>query len=140
MRATIGGVLLISGIALVAWTKSILGWRRLLCLTDEPPHPALPRLVFAGPYRVVRHPLCLSALLLLLGAAVVTGSVALALAFAVAAFALPLIAWQQEQRLLERFGDAYQRYRKAIPFLLPPLSRWGTRWISASTSSIRHRR
>ena len=129
MIGTLAGFLLvIAGIALALWTNSVLGWRRLLWLSDEPPHPALPQLVFAGPYRVVRHPFFLSMLMVFGGATAATRSLACAAAFLLASVLVAVLAWQEERRLVIRFGEAYRRYQRVVPFLLP----WPRRPLTAS--------
>ena len=120
MRLIVARVLLLGGIGLLAWTAALLGWRRWLDLDDAAPAPESPRLVFAGPFAVIRHPQTL-ALLMLLGSvtagwprpglavvALIAGTVVLALAAA------------DEPRLIKRFGEAYRRYQRSVPFLVPP--------------------
>jgi methanethiol S-methyltransferase len=73
-----------------------------------------------GPYRLVRHPLYLGWMLIMFGAAHMTGD---RLAFAVITSLYLVIAIPWEERSLERtFGDAYRRYRgevrwRAIPYV-----------------------
>ena len=73
-----------------------------------------------GPYRLVRHPLYLGWMLIVLGAAHMTGD---RLAFAVITSLYLVIAIPWEERSLERtFGDAYRRYQvdvrwRAIPYV-----------------------
>jgi protein-S-isoprenylcysteine O-methyltransferase Ste14 len=74
-----------------------------------------------GAYGIVRHPIYASGLWLQIGAALVTGC----LAVAIAAVVLGLGAWwftrQEERRLVELLVDpsAYDRYRARVPALLP---------------------
>ena len=68
-------VLVLLGIGLELWSGAELGWRRALDLDDAPPDPALPRLVFGGPFRLVRHPQSLGLLLILAGAALAWRSI-----------------------------------------------------------------
>ena len=42
--------MIVLGAGLELWAGRRLGWRRALDLTDAPPDPALPRLVFGGPF------------------------------------------------------------------------------------------
>jgi hypothetical protein len=73
-----------------------------------------------GPYRLVRHPLYLGWMLIVFGAAHMTGD---RLAFAVITSLYLIIAIPWEERSLERtFGDAYRRYKgevrwRAIPYV-----------------------
>ena len=73
-----------------------------------------------GPYRLVRHPLYLGWMMLVFGAAHMTGD---RLTFAVISSAYLLVAIPWEERSLEAaFGDEYARYRmqvrwRVIPFV-----------------------
>jgi hypothetical protein len=73
-----------------------------------------------GPYRLVRHPLYLGWMLIVFGAAHMTGD---RLAFATITSLYLVIAIPWEERSLERtFGDAYRRYKgevrwRAIPYV-----------------------
>jgi protein-S-isoprenylcysteine O-methyltransferase Ste14 len=119
MRLIAARLLILAGVGLLVWTASILGWRRWLDLEDTPSEPESPALVFAGPFGVIRHPQTLALLLCLGGAALRwprPGLWVLALLAATAALAL---AASEEPRMERRFGEAFQRYRRAVPFLLP---------------------
>ena len=130
----IGSVTLVVGAALLFWTRSVLGWRRLLGLENEPPHPGLPRLVFAGPYRLVRHPLVLSIIMMLAGVTLVIGLPGLGVLLAVVCVALLLLARGEERRLVSRFGGAYQRYQQVVPFVVPWPQRCGGPLLDAERS------
>lgn len=70
-----------------------------------------------GPYRYVRHPLYLGWLLVFWAAPVMTVA---HLVFALATTNYILIAIQLEEKDLTRFyGDAYRRYRKLVPMIIP---------------------
>jgi protein-S-isoprenylcysteine O-methyltransferase Ste14 len=77
-------------------------------------------LQITGPYRLVRHPLYLGWMLIVFGAAHMTGD---RLAFASITSLYLVIAIPWEERSLERaFGDAYRRYQvdvrwRAIPYV-----------------------
>lgn len=77
-------------------------------------------LVVRGPYRYVRNPMISGVLFNLLGEALIMDSWALGLWFAGFFLAntiyLPLF---EEKGLVERFGPAYERYRRAVPRWLP---------------------
>jgi len=113
--------LVLLGVGLELWAGFELGWRRALDLGDLPPDPALPQLVFRGPFGFVRHPQSLGLLLILIGAAVALRSVGM-YAVAVGAGGLVIaMALRHDRELAQRFGDTYLRYRRVVPLLLP---RW----------------
>jgi len=83
-------------------------------------------LVTEGPYRWVRHPLYAVGILLLLSLSLVAanwfiGGLTLA---AVPLFSLVIIP-REEENLIAKFGNDYERYRRRTGRLLPRLSRAG---------------
>ncbi len=84
------------------------------------PWDAPQRVVAHGPYRWVRNPIYLAALLVVLGEAGLFGSLRL-LAYAgvlAACFHLFVIGYE-EPALRRRFGPAYLAYRHAVPRWIP---------------------
>jgi protein-S-isoprenylcysteine O-methyltransferase Ste14 len=97
----------------------VLGWKRWFDLDDGGLEAAPAPLVLAGPFRLVRHPQSL-ALLCVLAAAAVTGRrPAMVVLGVLGAAAVLALAARDDARLAGRFGEAYARYRQAVPFLLP---------------------
>ncbi|HSJ31813.1 MAG TPA: isoprenylcysteine carboxylmethyltransferase family protein, partial [Longimicrobiales bacterium] len=82
---------------------------------DPPKH-----LVETGPYRWVRNPMYLGLGLLLLGEAILLGSVRILVLIAVL-FALlhAFITWYEEPALERKFGDDYRAYRKRVHRWIP---------------------
>jgi protein-S-isoprenylcysteine O-methyltransferase Ste14 len=69
-----------------------------------------------GPYAFTRQPMYLSELTLLLGWAIVYGSLAVLAGFLVAAVGFHFFAVPLEERALEsRFGEAYRQYKSKVP-------------------------
>ena len=94
------------------------------------PAPVAPteRLVIGGLYRYVRNPMYLAVAATIVGQALVLGQPILLLygaAFgaAVAAF----VRWYEEPTLRRRFGDEYERYRRAVPAWWPRREPWDAR-------------
>lgn len=115
-----GGVLLaLAGTAIACWcVLSFVHRGRGTPAPFDPPR----ELVTTGPYRVVRNPMYLGAVLALGGAAVVYRSVTL-VAYAVA-FILAMhlfIVLYEEPTLTRTFGAAYEAYCREV-------RRWWPRW------------
>jgi hypothetical protein len=116
-RAFIHAMVQLSGLALIGLSVRAIDPLELAGIrrrgVDEELH-------ITGPYRLVRHPLYLGWMLIVFGAAHMTGD---RLAFAAITALYLIIAIPWEERSLERtFGDAYRRYKgevrwKAIPYL-----------------------
>ena len=83
------------------------------------------KLVVVGVYRHVRNPMITGVLLNLLGETLLFGSRSIALwcaiFFVANAIYLPL---SEEPGLEARFGDAYRRYRAAVPRWIPRRTPW----------------
>jgi protein-S-isoprenylcysteine O-methyltransferase Ste14 len=78
------------------------------------------RLVAVGPYRWVRNPIYLAALLIVLGEAWLFGSAALLLYAVVVAVAFHLLVVDYEEpRLRGQFGEQYETYRRAVSRWIP---------------------
>jgi protein-S-isoprenylcysteine O-methyltransferase Ste14 len=78
------------------------------------------RVVVAGPYRWVRNPIYIAALLVVLGEAWLFLSLPLlAYAGAMAVFFHLFVTGCEERRLGRRFGDSYLEYRRTVPRWVP---------------------
>lgn len=77
------------------------------------------RLVTAGPYRYIRHPLYTSLILLVWGTAFKTGSFASIFFSLLATGFLYLTALLEEEENLERFGEAYVKYMDSTRMFVP---------------------
>jgi protein-S-isoprenylcysteine O-methyltransferase Ste14 len=84
------------------------------------PFDAARELVIAGPYRVVRNPMVVGGITQSAGVAVLLGSTS--------ACVLPIsgvVLWTrvlrppEERFLVQRFGEPYERYRRAVPLWRP---------------------
>ncbi|MDD5318161.1 MAG: isoprenylcysteine carboxylmethyltransferase family protein [Candidatus ainarchaeum sp.] len=79
------------------------------------------RLVTAGIYSKIRHPINASFFILVLGMALVAGSPLAALLFALHSVGLLLRTRQEEKELAERFGEEYADYARKVPAFIPRL-------------------
>ena len=82
-----------------------------------------PDVIRKGVFRFMRHPMYLGEILLYLGLLVMGMSLAAAGVWVVIIVFLHIMSRYEEGLLLERFGDDYQRYMKAVPMWLPRLVR-----------------
>lgn len=113
----IGLVPVALGLALFAWCVIIFAARGRGTLA---PWDAPRRFVAVGPYRRVRNPMYLGVGSVVLGEAILFGSVALAVYVAVLALVWHAFVLFWEEPSLERtFGDEYRTYRAGVPRWLP---------------------
>jgi protein-S-isoprenylcysteine O-methyltransferase Ste14 len=118
----LGSVLVGLGVLLVYKTVSLFATVGDGTLAPwDPPR----RLVVRGPYRYVRNPMISGVLSILLGEAILFGSVPLlvwfVIFFALNALTMPLI----EEPLLEsRFGSDFVTYKRNVPRWIPRLKPW----------------
>jgi protein-S-isoprenylcysteine O-methyltransferase Ste14 len=107
-----------AGLALYAWCV----WSFAVIGRGTPgPWDAPSRLVAAGPYRWVRNPIYVAALLVVLGQAWLLQSLAvLAYAGAMALCFHLFVTGYEERALRRRFGRTYLEYRRTVP-------RWAVR-------------
>jgi protein-S-isoprenylcysteine O-methyltransferase Ste14 len=106
-----------AGVALYAWCV----WNFAAVGHGTPgPWDAPRRVVAAGPYRWVRNPIYLAALLIVLGEAWLFLSPQLVAYAAVMAVTFHLFITGYEERTLDRrFGRAYQDYLATVPRWIP---------------------
>lgn len=115
---TIAGLAILSlGSALLVWTVGIffkLG-RGTLAPWDPPKN-----FVVRGPYRHWRHPMISGVNLILIGEALIFGSVSLLLwQLGFLAANLIYLPLKEEPDLVARFGEPYRAYMRAVPRWLP---------------------
>ncbi len=123
------------GVSLVVGTLFLLGGLYLLATTIKlfaqigkgtlAPWNPPQKLVVAGPYRYVRNPMISGVLFILLGEAVIFGSVYLLGWFLLFWTLLHLvILFYEEPGLVKRFGRDYVIYQENVPRWIPRLSPW----------------
>lgn len=116
LRWTGAGVFVVA-VGLLVWTLRCLGTN----LTDTVVTRQAHTLVTNGPYRWVRHPFYDCVALLVLAISLITANWFFLLAGALV-FVLVLVRTRtEEEKLLARFGDAYQAYRDRTGRFLPRL-------------------
>ena len=110
---TPGLVLLVLGSALVLACGRILGTQGIL---ETPGDRFFPKaFVVRGPFRYLRNPMSLGAIILLLGLGLFESSATiLLLALALFLCLHLLIVYVEEPGLDKRFGESYQKYRGSV--------------------------
>src|SRR5262249_51522911 len=111
------------GVIVLGFAGYLLGLGVLATGRRGPPGPwdAPHRVVAVGPYRWVRNPMYLSALLVVLGETWLFLSLPLLLYTGVlAVFAVTFVLGYEEPTLRRRFGESYVQYQQAV-------LRWGPR-------------
>jgi protein-S-isoprenylcysteine O-methyltransferase Ste14 len=118
--ALMGMVILIPATLLALWARFSLGmmWSHFVETTVG--H----QLRVSGPYRLTRHPIYTGVLGMLIGSLLITGF-GIWIVYGLAGGWIVIRKMQAEERLLQAtFGDAYQRYRRQVPQLIPGLPRF----------------
>jgi len=109
------GLVQLAGVWLIARSVSVIDALELAGVHSSG-GPA--SLQITGPYRFVRHPLYLGWMLIVFGAAHMTGDRAM---FAAITTIYLMIAMPWEERSLERtFGNDYARYKQRVPWRVIP--------------------
>ena len=91
------------------------------------PAPVAPteRLVVGGEYRFVRNPMYLAVAAVIVGQGLVLGQATLFLyAAAFLAMTAAFVHGYEEPTLARRYGEQYERYRRAVPAWLPRTTPW----------------
>jgi len=113
----IGVILVFLGLVFAVWARRHIGSNWSGTVTVKENHA----LVRTGPYAWVRHPIYTGLLAAILGTGIARGELrgVWALALCTAAFVSKLRT--EERWMREVFGDEYERYRAAVPALIPLL-------------------
>lgn len=110
------GAALVAGAGLILLALRHYDLRRFAGTAPVPAGAVPEPLHTDGLHRYVRHPLYSGAFLLLLGGATDPFGLATCLW---ASLYLVIGTWFEERRLISLYGDAYRRYRAAVPAFIP---------------------
>jgi protein-S-isoprenylcysteine O-methyltransferase Ste14 len=116
-----GGPLIVAGFVLYAAARAGFSPAQLGGRPEIEPRSGRQQLVTSGVRQYLRHPIYAGHLCEMLGWSMGTG---LAVCFALTGFAVLTGAFmirQEDAELERRFGEAYRRYRKQVPAILPRL-------------------
>lgn len=111
----VGLTLTVAGIGFAIWARFYLGGNWSSSVTVKQDH----QLVRSGPYAFVRHPIYSGILLAFLGTALAKGEVRDLLALLIAAMALRIKSYTEEQFMAEQFGSQYSQYKREVRALIP---------------------
>ena len=111
----VGVIIVFVMIPLLAWIHRSLDRQYSACLRIKSGH----HLITGGPYAKVRHPMYTVLGLFALGMSLVTANILMILisVFIIAEF--PFIVRQEEEMLIETFGEEYQEYKKRTHRFFP---------------------
>lgn len=110
----LGPLLQLAGVALIIWTARVIGWQHWLGRPRTGP-----ALLLHGPYRFVRHPGCTGVLVMLIGLLLRNPGWPSVMALLAGVAGMAIWIGASEARNVVRFGEAYRRYQKAVPAVLP---------------------
>ncbi len=110
----------IAALALLRWADAALGENLSVAPQLKPNH----QLITTGPYRWIRHPIYLAALLYFAGLAILAANVLVAIcSFGGMAILVATRVAKEDRRLEERFGDQYRQWAARTGRLLPRFRR-----------------
>ena len=78
-----------------------------------------PQVITAGAFSIVRHPIYLGSILLYLGFILLSLSLLSVLVWFIIVIFYYMISQYEEKLLTQRFGSAYEEYKKKVPMLFP---------------------
>ena len=118
----LGAVLII-----IAMAALVSAFARFVLEGVGTPAPIAPtrHLIVGGLYRYVRNPMYIAVVSAVVGQSLALGRPGLLLYAVSAGLVMAAFArWVEEPTLLERFGDEYQEYRRAVPGWWPRMRAW----------------
>ena len=111
----IGLAVLLAGVAFAVWARVHLGRNWSGTVTVKQDH----ELIRSGPYGYVRHPIYTGLITGLIGTAICSGTLRAAIGVAIISAALYVKSRTEELFMRETFPGQYERYRAAVPALVP---------------------
>jgi protein-S-isoprenylcysteine O-methyltransferase Ste14 len=122
LLSAVGLLMLAASLLLHIWTARLLTLRGIIGIPEIAAQNES-KLVDKGPFSVVRHPTYLAHTMMLIGAFLFTGSLAVGLlTFLDFIIVILVIIPLEEKELLRRFGPKYADYTKKVPRLIPRIS------------------
>ena len=136
----VGIAIIVCGELLRLWANGYVGHEKVNRTQQQRGDPKVGRLITAGPYAFVRHPLYLGTLIIGAGLCLVVLSVWVAVVFLCAFMVVYRRKMAEENGMLRaEYPQAYELYQPAVPAFLPTWhrypnreGRWSWRGIGAS--------
>ncbi len=112
-----GLVLFLGGSVLLLWSR--LSLRRSFRLAGVKPSQT-DYLTLHGPYKIIRHPMYLSAIMVLLGLTFILTSLLMALMFIIMFWLIVKLIPEEEKQLDQAYPMAYKEYCRRVPGAMWP--------------------
>jgi len=116
----LGVVVFIFGVIYRFYSVSTLGKQWNIHVIDSYKIDSERKLIIKGPYKYSRHPIYFSAILELIGLALIAN--AYIFLIVILLVNLPLMSWRslyEEKQSIKIFGDDYIQYKKDVSFMIP---------------------
>jgi protein-S-isoprenylcysteine O-methyltransferase Ste14 len=108
-------LLTIVGLVFALWSRFTIGRNWSAVVTIKQDHELIRR----GPYAIVRHPIYCGFLVALTGTAIERGTIGAFAGVAILAIIFHFKSELEEKFMIERFGDAYRKYRMEVSGMIP---------------------
>jgi protein-S-isoprenylcysteine O-methyltransferase Ste14 len=121
------GLWQVAGLILSVAGYLLMGWALLRLGGGYQPGGSVPRptdrMIVAGPYRLVRHPMYTAALCIALGLTCLTQSLACLAVFVIYAVIVRLLIPAEEAVLKRAYGEQYESYQRRVGSVIPLIGR-----------------
>ncbi|RAI94912.1 methyltransferase family protein [Algoriphagus yeomjeoni] len=110
---------MLAGFGTIIATKSSKNYSIKRFLGIKPSSMDSEELITTGLYAKVRHPLYSGLVLIFLGYFLFAGTISSVVHLGCLLLYLPLGIYYEEKNLIVQFGEAYQKYKAAVPAIIP---------------------
>jgi protein-S-isoprenylcysteine O-methyltransferase Ste14 len=115
LPALIGDALTLAGLLIMLWARFTLGGNWSAQVEFKENHELIER----GPYAYVRHPIYSGAVLMVLGAAILSGRIVPFEVLVLLVIAFVFKSGQEEALLTKHFPEAYPKYKARVKAFIP---------------------
>jgi len=120
-----GALLVLAGEGIRIWANGFIGHNKVNRTCKNEGEAPIGKLITAGPYAYVRHPLYLGTFIILLGVCLAAGKILFALLFPLVFCLVYNQKMNEEDRLLlDELGPEYDFYKKTVPKWIPRIGRY----------------